>query len=58
MTVFEKITGFAVKAKDNALSKAIISKDRRLEQSLSENIQAEDICFKKVPNTLKKIQLY
>ncbi|KAG0947810.1 hypothetical protein G6F57_002043 [Rhizopus arrhizus] len=48
MTVFEKITGFAVKAKDNALSKAIISKDRRLEQSLSENIQAEDICFKKM----------
>lgn len=51
--MFEKITGFAIKAKDNALSKAILSKDRRLQQSMSENIQAKDLQFKKVP----KIQL-
>ncbi|KAI9245254.1 hypothetical protein BY458DRAFT_529000 [Sporodiniella umbellata] len=48
MTVFEKITGLAVKAKDNALSKATLSKDKRLENSLSEKIQAEDISLKKM----------
>ncbi|CEI89980.1 hypothetical protein RMCBS344292_04316 [Rhizopus microsporus] len=48
MTMFEKLAGFAIKAKDNALSKAILSKDKRLEQSISENIRVEDILLKKV----------
>lgn len=46
--MFEKLAGFAIKAKDNALSKTILSKDKRLEQSISENIRVEDILLKKV----------
>lgn len=48
MSLLDKITGLAIKAKDNVVSKTFISKDRRLEQSLSESIKVNDIYFEKV----------
>ncbi|KAI7893633.1 WD40-repeat-containing domain protein [Mucor mucedo] len=48
MSLLDKITGLAIKAKDNVVSKTFISKDRRLEQSLSESIKVNDIYFEKM----------
>lgn len=48
MSLLDKITGLAIKAKDNVISKTFISKDKRLEQSLSESIKVNDIYFEKV----------
>jgi hypothetical protein len=49
MSLLDKITGLALKAKDNVVSKTFISKDKRLEQSLSDSIKVNDIFFQKVP---------
>lgn len=48
MSLLDKLTGLAIKAKDNVISKTFISKDKRLEQSLSESIKVNDIFFEKV----------
>lgn len=48
MSLLDKITGLALKAKDNVISKTFISKDKRLEQSLSDSIKVNDIYFEKV----------
>lgn len=50
MTIFDKISGFAQKAKDNALSRAVLAKDKRLDKSMSESIQAAHIGLLKVWN--------
>jgi hypothetical protein len=49
MSLLDKISGLAIKAKENVVSKTFISKDKRLEQSISENIKVNDIYFEKVP---------
>ncbi|KAI8984675.1 WD40-repeat-containing domain protein [Mycotypha africana] len=48
MSLFDKLTGLAQKAKDSVVSKTLISKDRRLERSLSERIKVSDIYFEKI----------
>ncbi|KAI9273991.1 WD40-repeat-containing domain protein [Helicostylum pulchrum] len=48
MSLLDKITGLALKAKDNVISKTFISKDKRLEQSLSDSIKVNDIYFEKM----------
>ncbi|KAI7897519.1 WD40-repeat-containing domain protein [Cokeromyces recurvatus] len=48
MSLLNKISGFAQKAKENVVSKSVISKDRRLEQSLSETIKVNEIYFEKM----------
>lgn len=52
MSLLDKITGLAQKAKENVVSKTFISKDKRLEQSLSESIKVNDIFFQKVRTNL------
>ena len=49
MSFLERITGLAQKAKENVVSKTFISKDKRLEQSLSDSIRVNDLFFEKVP---------
>jgi hypothetical protein len=48
MTIFDKISGLAQKAKDNVVSKTVLSMDKRLEHSLSDNINTQTIAMKKV----------
>jgi hypothetical protein len=48
MSLLDKISGLAQKAKENVVSKTFISKDKRLEHSLSEHIKVNDIYFEKV----------
>ena len=48
MSLFDKISGLASKAKENVVSKTFLSKDRRLEQTLSQHIDRNDIYFEKV----------
>lgn len=48
MTIFDKISGFAQKAKENALSRAVLAKDKRLDKSMSESIEAAHIGLLKV----------
>lgn len=61
MSLLDKITGLALKAKDNVISKTFISKDKRLEQSLSDSIKVNDIYFEKVQQSfffcIKKVHL-
>jgi hypothetical protein len=63
MSLLDRITGMAQKAKDTAASKTIISKDKRLEQTMSNNIKLNDFYFEKVTFCinmfiLKKISSY
>ncbi|CAO0796932.1 unnamed protein product [Mucor circinelloides] len=60
MSLLDKISGLAQKAKENVVSKTFISKDKRLEHSLSEHIKVNDIYFEKVstyglPSTINVI---
>ncbi|KAI7847375.1 hypothetical protein BDC45DRAFT_491747 [Circinella umbellata] len=48
MTIFDKLSGFAHKAKENALSRAILSKDKRLDKSMSESLDAASIGLSKM----------
>ncbi|KAI9278297.1 WD40-repeat-containing domain protein [Phascolomyces articulosus] len=48
MTIFDKLSGFAHKAKENALSRAILAKDKRLDKSLSESLDATHIGLSKM----------
>ncbi|KAI8883801.1 WD40 repeat-like protein [Backusella circina FSU 941] len=48
MTIFDKISGLAQKAKDSVVSKTILSMDKRLEHSLSDNINTQSILMKKI----------
>ncbi|ORZ00239.1 WD40-repeat-containing domain protein [Syncephalastrum racemosum] len=43
MTIFDKLSGFAQRARDNALTRSILSKDRRLEKNLSESLDPSAI---------------
>lgn len=38
MTIFDKLSGFAQRARDNALTRSVLSKDKRLEKNLSESL--------------------
>jgi hypothetical protein len=53
MTIFNKISGLAQKAKDNVVSKTVLSMDKRLEHSLSDNINTQTIAMKKVQKSIK-----
>ncbi|CEP12483.1 hypothetical protein [Parasitella parasitica] len=60
MSLLDKISGLAQKAKDNVVSKTFISKDKRLEHSLSEHVKVNEIYFEKVstfglPSTINVI---
>ncbi|KAI9320986.1 hypothetical protein BX666DRAFT_1913266 [Dichotomocladium elegans] len=60
MTIFDKLSGFAQKAKENAVARAILAKDKRLEKSMSEGIQTSHIGLLKmstygVPGTVTAI---
>ncbi|OAC99139.1 hypothetical protein MUCCIDRAFT_84089 [Mucor lusitanicus CBS 277.49] len=60
MSLLDKISGLAQKAKENVVSKTFISKDKRLEHSLSEHIKVNDIYFEKIstyglPSTINAI---
>ncbi|KAI9484263.1 MAG: hypothetical protein EXX96DRAFT_537532 [Benjaminiella poitrasii] len=60
MSLLNKISGFAQRAKENVVSKTFISKDRRLAKPLSENIKANEIYFEKIstyglPSTINVI---
>ncbi|KAI8987108.1 WD40-repeat-containing domain protein, partial [Pilobolus umbonatus] len=48
MSLFNKISGLALKARDNVVSKTFVSKDRRLEQSLSDKVDLAEIFFEKM----------
>jgi hypothetical protein len=48
MSLLDKISGLAQKAKENVISKTFISKDRRLEQTLSDKIKLGEFYFEKV----------
>ncbi|KAI8060375.1 WD40-repeat-containing domain protein [Gilbertella persicaria] len=50
MSLFDKISGLANKAKENVVSKTFLSKDKRLEQPLSRDIDLNDIYFEKISN--------
>ncbi|KAI8344543.1 WD40-repeat-containing domain protein [Chlamydoabsidia padenii] len=50
MTLFNKLSNFAHKTKDNAIAKNIISKDKRLDLPLSNTIQLDMIHFDQVTN--------
>ena len=54
MTIFDKLSGFAHKAKENALSRAILSKDKRLDKSMSESLDAASIGLSKVHSNIKR----
>ena len=54
MTIFDKLSGFAHKAKENALSRAILSKDKRLDKSMSESLDAASIGLSKVHSSIKR----
>lgn len=55
MSLLDRISGLANKAKENVVSKTFISKDKRLEKSISENIKVNDIYFEKVPRKIALI---
>ncbi|KAF7732745.1 hypothetical protein EC973_000016 [Apophysomyces ossiformis] len=48
MTIFDKISGLAQRAKDNAVAKSFLSKDTRLERSLSENVDIASMTIAKI----------
>ncbi|KAI8147141.1 WD40-repeat-containing domain protein [Fennellomyces sp. T-0311] len=48
MTIFDKLSGFAHKAKENALARAILAKDKRLDKSISEALDANTIGLSKM----------
>lgn len=52
MTIFDKLSGFAHKAKENATARAILAKDKRLENSLSEKLDPAHIGLLKVYLTI------
>jgi hypothetical protein len=45
MTLFNKLSNFAHKAKDSAIAKNVISKDKRLDLPLSNSVQLDKIHF-------------
>lgn len=48
MTIFDKLSGYAQKAKENVVGRAILAKDKRLERSLSDSIDAANVGLLKV----------
>lgn len=52
MSLLDKISGLAQKAKENVISKTFISKDKRLEQSLSDNFKLNEFYFEKVHTSI------
>lgn len=48
MTIFDKLSGFAHKAKENAAARVILAKDKRLEKSLSESLDPAHVGLLKV----------
>ncbi|KAI8388398.1 WD40-repeat-containing domain protein [Radiomyces spectabilis] len=45
MAIFEKLSGLAQRAKEHGISKSVIAKDKRLEQSLSTNITQDNVAL-------------